>query len=188
MYFTTKTCLSTIEAALLTKDRYLTLFPKTHGNKDDSKECFRLQRTDTLEPNYQLSTSYFVGVDWVEQGDTAIYVAPKFNKEDTEIDYISMLFSSLENSETQEEINELFIVKWDEPQIHIEQQQDLLTPLLVIEYLNILKKIVQKGLKKSYYKIEKNLHSRIKGKVLIAKNLKRNKLQNKQLHTYSILI
>jgi len=44
--------------------------------------------------------------------------------------------------------------------------------------------IVKKGLKKSYYKIERNLHSKVKGKILVSKTIKQNLSQNKNLHTY----
>ena len=101
-----------------------------------------------------------------------------------EVDYIKMLFSSLKYLETSDEMNDLFEIKWNKPAIEIKQAQDLLTPLLVIQYLNLVKAIVRKGLKKSYYKVEHNLNSRVKGKVLVGKTIKQNIVKNKQLYTY----
>lgn len=60
-----------------------------------------------------------------------------------------------------------------EPYIEINQKQDLITPLLMIRYLQVLKSVVRKGLKKSYYRVEQNLSSKIKGKVLVSKTLKK---------------
>jgi len=172
------------ETEHLTKKSYRFLFPKRHRKQDSSLPCFEIKQVADTENQYQLNTGYFVGVDWVKEAHTAIHVAPKLNQDSMEIDIITMLMSSLEEATTQTEIEELFEIKWNKPLIAIEQQQDLLTPLLIVEYLQLLKKIVKKGLKKSYFKRERNLNSRVKGKVLVAKNIKRNKLKNKPLHTY----
>lgn len=139
---------------------------------------------------YHLNTSYCIGVDWLDD-KSAIYIAPKLNSKSAneeinlvEVDYIKMLFSSLKYLETSYEINDLFEIKWNKPEIEIKQAQDLLTPLLVIQYLSLVKIIVRKGLKKSYYKVEHNLNSRVKGKVLVGKTIKQNTVKNKQLFTY----
>ncbi|WP_315022648.1 restriction endonuclease, partial [Capnocytophaga leadbetteri] len=70
-------------------------------------------------------------------------------------------------------------IYWDEPPITIEQQKDTLTPFLMVQFLLLLKRIVRKGLKKSYYTVEENLNSRIKGKIQLAKHLKQNVFKNK---------
>ncbi|MES2545644.1 MAG: hypothetical protein V4548_12215 [Bacteroidota bacterium] len=139
---------------------------------------------------YHLNTSYCIGVDWLDE-KSAIYIAPKLNSKNAkeginlvEVDYIKMLFSSLKYLDSTKEINDLFEIKWNKPEIEIKQTQDLLTPLLVIQYLSLVKTIVRKGLKKSYYKVEHNLNSRVKGKVLVGKTIKQNILKNKQLYTY----
>lgn len=169
---------------LLSKQKYERQFPKTHRKQEKPLPCFLLEKTEAEPTKHQLTTGYFVGVDWIEQEKIALHVAPKFNKEGEEIDLISMLFSCLKNPRISTEVKELFIVDWDKPSIEIEQKQDALTPFLVVEFLSLVKKMVKKGLKKSYYSVEQNLQNRIKGKVLVAKNIKRNVLQNKRLHTY----
>ena len=65
----------------------------------------------------------------------------------------------------------------------IDQEQDLLTPLLVVQFLRIVKEIVRKGLKKSYYKVAQNLYGKVKGKILVAQTIKQNVLKNKALNT-----
>ena len=50
----------------------------------------------------------------------------------------------------------------------------MLSPFLIAQFLQILKNIVRKGLKKSYYTTAKNLHSRVKGKILVGRNIKEN--------------
>ena len=46
--------------------------------------------------------------------------------------------------------------------IRISQQQDLLSIFLITEFLNVLHRIVRKGLKRSYYRVEETLIIRLK--------------------------
>ncbi|QZT38195.1 McrC family protein [Halosquirtibacter xylanolyticus] len=157
------------------------LFPKTHRGKDASLSCFSTQYEDK---SYQLKTSYFIGVDWLyQERKEAIQVHPKINDEEGEVDYLGIIFNSLSFPDAHHAVEELFWVKWDETPIEISQKEDLLTPLLIVEYLSILREIVRKGLKKSYYRVEKNLHSRIKGKVQVGATIKRNIMRQRPLHT-----
>lgn len=126
-----------------------------------------------------LHTNYYIGVDWLNKNDTAIYVAPKLNEERKETDYFQMLFSCMKHSDISAHSKDLYEIKFDEQYIEINQKQDLITPLLMIRYLQVLKSVVRKGLKKSYYRVEQNLSSKIKGKVLVSKTLKQNILKNR---------
>lgn len=156
-------------------------FRKIRKGQDVSLPCYSIERT---ESNFLISTNYFIGIDWLQVEQAAICVSPKLNNETNETDYIKMLFSCLKHPEVASEINELFEVDWKSPTIAIEQKQDLLTPFLIVEFLSLLKTIVRKGLKKSYYKIERNLHSRVKGKIMVGKTIKQNILQNKKVNTF----
>ncbi|MBS7233649.1 restriction endonuclease [Flavobacterium psychroterrae] len=165
-------------------DLYEPLFTKKHRGKDASLPCFSIRKSQTALNSYRIKTGYFIGVDWIQINQSALHVRPKLNELDKEVDFIKMLFSSLRHTDVAKEINELFEVKWDLPTIEIGQKQDLLTPFLVVEFLSLIKKIVRKGLKKSYYKVEQNLHSKVKGKILVGKSIKLNLQQNKNLYTY----
>lgn len=96
-----------------------------------------------------------------------------------EIDCIAMLMEIMSYPEVAKETKKLVLIDWDSAQIKITQKQDLLTPFLIVRFLKIVQDIVRKGLKKSYYKVEENLRSRTKGKVLIAKNIKQNVFKNR---------
>ena len=136
-----------------------------------------------------LQAGYYIGVLWLVKHQKYVYIAPKMNKkrmieggsteeEWAEIDYLKMLLEIVVSSPN--DIKDLIKIYWKEPQITIEQQKDFLTPFLVIQFLQLLKRIVRKGLKKSYYKEEENLCSRIKGKIQIGKHLKQNIFKNKR--------
>jgi 5-methylcytosine-specific restriction enzyme subunit McrC len=146
-----------------------------------------------------LQSSYYIGIDWIPETSSSIYIAPKLNtkfKEDgtpkdnlkfegiQQTDYLQMLFSALKHPEIAKYTDDLFDIKWDEKLIAITQQQDLLTPLLVVQFLRVVQQIVRKGMKKSYYKVEQNLYSKVKGKILVGQTIKQNLLKNKPLNTY----
>ena len=95
-----------------------------------------------------------------------------------------MLQSCLTHDDIARNTKDLYHIKLNEPFIEINQQMDLLTPLLIMQFLQILKSLVKKGLKQSYYKVERNLNSRVKGKVLIAQNIKKNIVRNKVTNTF----
>ncbi|WP_297891036.1 restriction endonuclease [uncultured Capnocytophaga sp.] len=147
---------------------------------------FDIKRTN--EGEVCLQAGYYIGALWLVKHHKFVYIEPKMNKKQiaegsssqeewAEIDYLKMLLSitGLDPKDTQE----LIKIYWDEPPITIEQQKDTLTPFLMVQFLLILKRIVRKGLKKSYYTVEENLNSRIKGKIQLAKHLKQNVFKNK---------
>lgn len=53
-----------------------------------------------------------------------------------------------------------------------------------MQYLNLIKKIIQKGLKKSYYQKVSNFNSKVKGKILVKDTIRRNHFRGEYLSTY----
>lgn len=100
-----------------------------------------------------------------------------------EIDIIAMLLEVTSNADIVKFTHNLFIIDWDAPEIPITQKQDLLTPFLIVTFLKLLKVIVKKGLKKSYYKVTENLNNRVKGKVLVSQQVKQNIFKNRFTQT-----
>lgn len=155
---------------------------KNEGSRFFSKRkedglCFKFWKVEGQD-HFRFQTSYFVGVDWIEEGKP-IYVAPKQNNNEFEINYLEMLIDSLQEEVNKEHLEELFEVDFDKPFISISQSQDLLTPLLIYQYLKILKAIIRKGLRKSYYKVDRNLNAKVKGKILINQTIKQNLFKSK---------
>lgn len=126
------------------------------------------------------SASYFVCVDWIDKtNNVAIHVQPKELLDGEETDVLSMLFDVSKNPKNLNYLKTLYDVHFNEQQIEIDHEKDLLTPFMIVQFLQILKRIVRKGLKKSYYSVTKNLESRIKGKILINQTIKTNILKNR---------
>lgn len=96
-----------------------------------------------------------------------------------EIDYLKILLTLYSGLIEWQYLDNLVQIHWEDEKIKVEQHQDHLTPFLVVQFLQILKSIVRKGLKSSYYKIQQNLEGRVKGKILIGQQLKQNIVKNK---------
>ena len=133
-------------------------YKKIQGEKD---LCYYRLSGD----NTQIETSYYIGINWIVEKHIPIYIRPKLNTQQCEIDYLSMLMEALEETENVYHLDGLLTIDFNKPAISISQREDILSPFLIVQYLQILKIIVRKGLKKAYYLRQDNLDSKIKGKV-----------------------
>lgn len=156
-------------------------YSKSIQRGEQKAYCFNILPTNDDTNPYHFETSYFVGVDWIVENELPIYVKPKLDNKDSEVDYVKMLFEALKAPENFPHLEHLCEIDFERPTIAIKQNQDLLTPLLLIRYISLLKKIVQKGLKKSYYPVTKNLNAKTKGKILINETIKKNHFNHKML-------
>ncbi|WP_069657767.1 5-methylcytosine restriction system specificity protein McrC [Arcticibacter eurypsychrophilus] len=166
-------------------------------------------KSTQLKEYIKIEVGYYIGVDWLIEGDCSIVVAPKLdtrievikgelaengdeeidvdeglknnhdNGANVAIDYIAMLNQCISVDFLYKEIDKLIYINWNAKEVPINQEHDWLSPLLIVQFLNTLKRLVAKGLKKSYYKVSQNLNCKIKGKVLIGQNLKQNVFKNK---------
>lgn len=150
-----------------------------HFNDLTDTFCFKFNKKSG---KFQFETNYYIGVDWIGDSGLTINVQPKLNNEYKEIDYLKMLFEALKEPENFKHLENLYTIDFKSPLIEIEQFQDKLTPLLLLQFLELLKQIVRKGLKKSYYRVTENLNSRVKGKILINATIKQNHTKQKMLH------
>ncbi len=176
--------IDSLHSELLKNNLYTRKFQKIHKGKKQDLTCFKVTKVNDEEDSYQIESNYFIGVDWIVEGKLAVNIQPKINNDEVEVDYLKMLLDSVRHPETMDHLDNLFEVYWDEPKITISQKNDFLTPFLLLEFLGVLRQIVRKGLRKSYYKVEKNLYSRVKGRILVGKTIKHNAAKNRMLHTY----
>lgn len=101
-----------------------------------------------------------------------------------QINYLRMLLDAMSDPVVAKECTDLIRIEWDDPMIRIDQDDDSLTPFLVVQFLQLLRLIVRKGLKKSYYKVCENINNRVKGKILVGQQVKLNILKNRLTNTY----
>ena len=161
----------------------------------------------------EIKADYYVGVDWLGNTGRTIYVEPKLNlglseyfnnclnsDEDSteiperfenkeavntyEVNYLSILLEVMALPQTANYSKDVIQIDWNAKYIEIDQKNDRLTPFLIIQFLQHLKTIVRKGLKKAYYKTQENLNSKLKGKVLIGQHIKKNVFKNRLTSTF----
>lgn len=124
--------------------------------------------------NQVLQANYYIGIDWLQKDEALVQVQPKLNKEGRQINYLEMLLGALEHTSVAKHCAEIYEIKFGEKPIEIEGENDLLFPLLAGHFLGLLKTIVKKGLKKSYYPVREKLVAKQKGKLLVGASLKNN--------------
>lgn len=152
----------------------------------------------------ELQADYYAGIDWIVPEKKFIHVEPKVNakliqlfeekvddereerisdeqiKNDlkssvaSEIDLFQMLLDIYDGTIPSAEIKPLIYIYCDDQSIPIEQVQDQLSPFLISQFLLTVKRIVQKGLKKGYYTVEDNLESKVRGRILVGQQLRKN--------------
>ena len=138
--------------------------------REHQEVCLSLRRKGD---DIVASGSYFVGMDWVRQGQVAVQVHPKMN-DGFEVDYVRMLNDALTEPANYDHLQHLVTIHFNKPSIKVHQQHDVLSVFLVTEYINLLQRLVRKGLKKSFYLVEDNLHNTVKGRLMVGRNIRQN--------------
>lgn len=113
--------------------------------------------------------SYYTGADWLTD-EKAVIVTPKM----PDLDYISMFVSALKFSPSSNYFAKFYGMDFSKPKIESERLDGILTPLLLIHFLSIIHKLLEKGLKKGYITREENLQAKIKGKVIMSQQFCKN--------------
>lgn len=131
-----------------------------------------------------INSSYYIGLDRLKNLKLTVYVEPKLNNDKVKVDYIQMLLEALKEPENFNHLEGLIDTKFDDEWIEIDSDlQPLLTPFLIAQFLAVVKRIVKKGLKQSYYTKTENLSNRIKSKILVGEQIKQNIVRNRVLNT-----
>jgi len=131
-------------------------------------------------------TGYFIGLTRIAANRHILYVAPKYDDGviTGSTDYLQMLSSCLRHPEVLGHTEKLFEIDFDSEPINIAQASDMITPLIVVQFLRSVRRIVQKGLQKDYYNKTENKKSSVKGKILVSRTIRQNHLKQDKLHTW----
>lgn len=126
-----------------------------------------------------LNASYFIGADWLT--DTkAVVVTPKMPN----IDFIEMYLCALRFAPSASYFSKFYCIDFDKPTINTHVLHNLLTPLLILHYLSVLQHLIKIGLRKGYVYKEENLKSKIRGKILVTQNIRKNVLIKREERLY----
>jgi len=95
-------------------DGHERIFQENEKFNREKKPCFSISKGMNSERS--ILTSYFIGVDWIEENVQAVYVEPKLNKDNKEqTNYLQMLFSALKHPEVSSHTEDLFEIKFEKP-------------------------------------------------------------------------
>lgn len=152
---------------------------------DDTCVSISLQKNDDNKlSSCTIKSSYYIGLDQFSKLKLNVYVEPKLNDGTLQLDYISMLLEALKAPENFDHLDGLIETKLEEEWIEIQSDlKPILTPFLIAQFLAVVQNLVKKGLKKSYYTVQENLNSRVKGKILVGDQIKHNLLKNRLTKT-----
>ncbi len=130
-----------------------------------------------------IKSYYYIGYKWLDNNcKNYIRVSPKYNSPKTkehQADYLKMFLECLDDPIVSKSMGQIYEINFDEKWIEVEEEQDEITPLIVLHFLKIVKQISRRGLKKGYMKITENLTSKVKGKILINQTIKHNHFKNR---------
>ncbi len=126
-----------------------------------------------------LKTSYFIGACWLEENQLALQIEPKIQ----DLDYLKMFLSCFKHPKVSQQLAKIYHIDFKQPKIQLDSNNFEITPLLIIHFLQVVKSIVKKGLKKGYYPVRQNLNAKVKGKINIANTLKHNIFQGQNHKT-----
>lgn len=145
------------------------------------KKCLQV---DLKDNEVKIESSYFIGLDWIHKWKLPVQIESKMDSTVGQLDTLKMLLEALKEPENFGHLDDLMEVKFDEEWIEVKGDSSIhLTPFLLIQFLMIVKSIVRKGLKKDYYRVTENLESRVKGKILVAQQIRQNTVRNHRTKT-----
>ena len=128
-----------------------------------------------ITPDFR--ANYYIGATWlcpknktVFREHKAVVVLPKMEN----IDFIKMFLTALQNHLSSEYFSKFYRIDFSQPSIKTDALDNILSPLLLLHYIAVLEQLVKRGLKKDYVFREENLSSKIRGKILIQRNLRTN--------------
>lgn len=147
------------------------LYVKSLGEQADVDDF--LFKIELLNGRYHLSTSYYMGVDWVKEGQP-IQVLPKIEGVDGPVDYMKMLTDALADPMCAKYLDGLLTIDFNAAPVAIPEADDMLSPFIVAQFILVLKNAVRKGLRRSYYFVTENLKAKVKGRILTTKNISLN--------------
>jgi len=126
-----------------------------------------------------LKSSYFIGYAWLESRKSYINITPKKTKNDRVADFVKMFSYCINDSYVATHLDDTYKIFTQQPKIEIDKNNDIITPFIIINFINILHKITKQGLKKGYIRETKNLSSKIKGRIFINQTIKSNHFKSK---------
>lgn len=134
----------------------------------------------TTEKKDVFTTYYRIGAEWLDEKQTkALVVTPKVPN----IDFLEMFMTCLRTSEPDDDFSTIYDIDFDARPIKSKALNSILSPLLVVQFLNCVERIASRILRKGYVARHENL-CKVKGRIDVIGNERRNLLTG---HRESVL-
>ena len=130
--------------------------------------------------------NYYIGASWLTK-ERAVVVTPKIIDKDNpykKTDFIEMYLRALKFSPSSEYFSKFYGIDFEQPVIECNSLNEQLTPLLIVHFISCLRKAIGHGLKKDYVLREENLQSKVRGRIMMQKNLQKNIFSKRYDRTY----
>lgn len=124
------------------------------------------------------TASYIIGVQWVETslcGKFPLIILPKMDN----IDYMEMFMQCFSNPDEYKSFHRIYGIDFDADPIECDTLDSILSPLLVVQYIHIVERLLHRDLKKNYVHKSDNLY-KVRGRIAISQNLKTNVIHGSQ--------
>lgn len=146
----------------------------------EKTQCLRDIRLMGMDYDFrqdEFFMSYYVGADWIDKRHSkAIVVRPKISG----LDFQTMFMRCFACEKVNKDLDKLFYIRTEDKPIEIDSHDFQLEPLLIVYFMNVVKRIVKKGLKSGYVTHEERLTSKIKGKILFSQYIKHGFAQGRK--------
>ena len=111
----------------------------------------------------------------------ALLVTPKIEG----IDWMTMFMECLQHPQIFNYIQDCYAISTDLPSIPLPKDEAVdVTPLLLVHYIAVLRRVVGAGLKRGYVTRQENLSSKIKGKLMLGKTISKNRCVGRDDRNY----
>ena len=114
--------------------------------------------------------SYYVGATWLKENVCTLTVLPKFPK----LDFMSIFYKAIHSDIHPDYFESAYKIDLSKPLIKQPGLTSIFTPLVVAHYICVVRKLLEKGLKRNYILREENLNAKVKGHIMTLKNLQKN--------------
>lgn len=133
----------------------------------------------------ELKVSHFVGVVHIaktSEDELILRVSPKFDK----LCPIKMLIETLSHPIVSKYIKfgKTYEIMTDKEPIRLSSTSSEYVLFLILHYFKVLYDLIKRGLQKGYVKAEENFRGRVKGKILVGRNVRENLPKAKFHHIF----
>ncbi|RMG00124.1 MAG: hypothetical protein D6726_11840 [Nitrospirae bacterium] len=128
--------------------------------------------------NGKWMASHYVGHVWIKTGEVSLKVLPKSKN----IAFINMFLKCIEHPVVERNMDNCFFL-WPEKSALPADESTLIDPFIIARFLKLLYELSRRFIRHSFKHIENNLYCKVKGRVLVHKQIRENLVRLKPYKT-----